>query len=201
MGLAASALFAPRPGGATAGARWGTLAGAPPLVIAHRGASGIFPEHTLPAYALAIQQGADVIEPDLVSTADGVLVARHEPNLVATTDVAARPEFAARRRQVLIDGAAEDGFFACDFTLAEIRTLRAVQPMAQRSQTFNGRFGIPTFDEIVALARGAGRRVAVYPETKHPAWHRDRGLPLEERLVATLRRAGWTAPTSPVFIQ
>lgn len=176
-----------------------------PLVIAHRGASGYLPEHTLEAYARAIEQGADFIEPDLVSTRDGVLIVRHEPNMIATTDVADRPEFASRRKTILVDGVEDTGFFACDFTLAEIRTLRAKQANAERDQSHNGRYGIPTFDEVIALAQTEagerGRAIGVYVETKHPTWHAERGLPLEDELVAALDEAGWKEAGSPVFIQ
>ncbi|MFZ5538865.1 MAG: glycerophosphodiester phosphodiesterase [Pseudomonadota bacterium] len=176
-----------------------------PIVIAHRGASGYLPEHTLEAYALAIELGADYIEPDLVATRDGVLIARHEPNLIATTDVATRPEFASRRRKAVVDGVEEEGFFASDFTLAEIRTLRAVQPLAERDQSFNGRFGIPTFAEVLDLVRRKsaeqGRAIGVYPETKHPTYHRDLGLPLEDRVLDELTRAGMNHRGAPVFIQ
>jgi glycerophosphoryl diester phosphodiesterase len=176
-----------------------------PLVIAHRGASGYLPEHTLEAYALAIELGADYVEPDLVATRDGVLIARHEPNLIATTDVAARPEFASRRRTAVVDGVTEEGFFASDFTLAEIRTLRAVQPMADRDQSFNGRFRIPTFAEVLDLVRRKsaeqGRAIGVYPETKHPTYHRNLGLALEDRVLDELTRAGMNHRGAPVFIQ
>ena len=176
-----------------------------PLVIGHRGAPGHLPDHTLAGYALAIAQGADYIEPDLVATKDGHLIARHEPNITTTTDVASRPEFAGRRRTAIVDGAAETGWFASDFTLKEIRRLRAVQPLAERPQRFNGKFGIPTFDEVLALAklggRLRGRAVGVYPETKHPTYHDNLGLPLEQRLVGALRRAGLDRRRAPVFIQ
>ena len=176
-----------------------------PLVIGHRGASGYLPEHTLAGYALAVGLGADYIEPDLVVTKDGRLVARHEPNITNTTDVASRPEFADRKRTAIVDGVAEEGWFASDFTLAEIRTLRAVQPFPERPQQFNGRFAIPTFDEVIALAKRLGKKhgrtVGVYPETKHPTYHRALGLPLERRLLNALRRAGWNRRGAPVFIQ
>ena len=187
------------------------LAGPPPatergpIVIGHRGASGYLPEHTLAAYALAIELGADYIEPDLVMTKDGHLIARHEPNLIATTDVAARPEFASRRRTALIDGIAQDGWFASDFTLTEIQTLRAVQAFPERPQQFNGRFGIPTLEDVIALARRKseekGRTIGIYPETKHPTYHRSLGLPLEPALVRALAAAGWNHRDAPVFIQ
>lgn len=176
-----------------------------PLVVAHRGASGYLPEHTLEGYRLAIEQGADIIEPDLVSTLDGQLVARHEPNITLTTDVAQRSEFAARRRLRVVDGREEDGWFTVDFTLAELRTLRAIQPRADRPQQYNGQFLIPTFDEIIALAQreGAarGRSIGVYPETKHPTWHCELGLPLEEAMLAALHSAGWSRRSDPVFLQ
>jgi glycerophosphoryl diester phosphodiesterase len=176
-----------------------------PLVIGHRGASGYLPEHTLEAYALAIELGADYIEPDLVATKDGVLIARHEPNMINTTNVAQLPQFASRRRTMVVDGIPEDGFFASDFTLAEIRTLRAVQPAGEREQAFNGQYRIPTFDEVIELARRKGheegRRIGVYPETKHPTYHQQLGLPLEDRLLAVLQRHGWNHRNAPVFIQ
>lgn len=182
-----------------------TLTGAPPLVIAHRGASGYLPEHTLEAYRLAIAQGADFIEPDLVSTRDGVLVARHEPMLSETTDVADRPGFASRRTTRLVDGTPVTDWFASDFTLAEIRTLRARQPMPDRDRSHDGRYLVPTLDEIIELARSEserlGRPIGVYPETKHPLFHAALGLPLEDRLVAILERAGWTGPEAPVIVQ
>jgi glycerophosphoryl diester phosphodiesterase len=182
-----------------------TAASAAPIVIAHRGASGYRPEHTLESYRLAIEMGADYIEPDLVSTRDGQLVARHEPNITATTDVAQRPEFASRRRTETVDGFEQSGWFTTDFTLAELRTLRAVQPREYRSREFDGRFPIPTFDEIIALAKSEsaarGRTIGIYPETKHPTWHCERGLALEPMLLATLARAGWTTRDAPVFIQ
>jgi glycerophosphoryl diester phosphodiesterase len=129
-----------------------------PLVIAHRGASGYLPEHTLEAYELAIELGADFIEPDLVATKDGVLIARHEPNLVNTTNVKDLPLFAGRRRTMTIDGKEEEGFFASDFTWAELREhVRAVQPLAERGAAFDGRFRIPSLDEVIVLAQRAGR--------------------------------------------
>ena len=176
-----------------------------PLVIGHRGASGYLPEHTLAAYNLAIELGADYIEPDLVMTRDGHLIARHEPNMIATTDVKDRPEFASRKRIAVVDGVAEEGWFASDFTLAEIKTLRAVQAFAERPQQFNGLFRIPTLEEIIALAKRKskekGRTIGIYPETKHPTYHHTIGLPLEGKLVEVLRRADWDDKNSPVFIQ
>ena len=176
-----------------------------PLVIGHRGTHGYLPAHTLEGYALAIELGADYIEPDLVSTKDGYLVARHEPNLIATTDVSKRPEFASRKRTAVIDGASEEGYFASDFTLFEIKQLRAVQDFADRPQQFNGKFEIPTLEEIIELAKRKaeekGRPIGIYPETKHPTYHKSIGLPLEKRLVAILARAGWNHRDAPVFIQ
>jgi glycerophosphoryl diester phosphodiesterase len=178
----------------------------PPLVIGHRGTAGYLPDHTLEGYALAIELGADYIEPDLVSTKDGVLIARHEPNIVATTDVADHPEFASRRRDALVDGVLENGFFASDFTLAEIKTLHAKQPIPQdRPRQFDGKFEIPTFDEIIDLAkrksRETGRTIGIYPETKHPTYHQSLNLPLEDKLLAALSRADWNHRNAPVFIQ
>ena len=177
-----------------------------PLVIGHRGgANGYLPEHTLEAYALGISLGADYIEPDLVATKDGHLIARHEPNLIDTTNVKDLPQFANWRRTVMVDGVATDGFFASDFTLAEIKQLRAVQSFPERDQGFNGRFQIPTLVEVIELAkrksREEGRRIGIYPETKHPTYHQGIGLPLEDRLLGVLSAAGWNQRNAPVFIQ
>ena len=178
---------------------------AAPIVIGHRGTAGYLPDHTLEGYALAIELGADFIEPDLVATRDGHLVVRHEPNLVDTTNVASLPQFAGRRRTEVVDGVAVDGFWARDFTLAEIRTLRAIQPLAGRDPRFDGEFLIPTFEEVVDLAQrksaGKGRSIGVYPETKHPTYHQAIGLPLEDRLLDVLTRKGWNHRDAPVFIQ
>jgi glycerophosphoryl diester phosphodiesterase len=175
-----------------------------PLVTGHRGAPGYLPDHTLEGYRLAIEMGADYIEPDLVATKDGHLIARHEPNIGATTDVA--DKFPERMRDGVVDGApVDDDWFASDFTLQEIKTLRAVQPLADRPQEFNGQFKIPTFEEVLELARREGRKrgrpVGVYPETKHPTYHQQLGLPLERRLVEALRRAGLDHKRAPVIIQ
>lgn len=179
-----------------------------PIVIAHRGASGYRPEHTLESYRLAIELGADYVEPDLVSTRDGVLVCRHENEIGSTTDVAAHPEFAARRTTKSIDGFSVEGWFTEDFTLAELRTLRARERLPRlrpRNTEFDGRFEIPTFDEVVALVQresaARGRTIGIYPETKHPSWFQSLGLGLEEPLLDALRRAGWTEAGAPVFIQ
>jgi len=182
-----------------------TLDGKPPLVVGHRGASGYLPEHTLESYKLAIEQGADAIEPDLVITKDGHLIARHEPMMSGTTDVSGRAEFASRKRKLLVDGQETDDWFAADFTLAEIKTLRAKQPMADRDQSHNGKYLIPTLQEIIDLAKAEsaarGRVIAIYPETKHPTFHAALGLPLEPALVGALNAAGWTTKDAPVFIQ
>ncbi|MDP3411169.1 glycerophosphodiester phosphodiesterase [Bosea sp. (in: a-proteobacteria)] len=175
------------------------------LIVGHRGASGYRPEHTLEAYKLAIEQGADFIEPDLVATKDGVLIARHEPMMSGTTDVATRPEFASRKTTRKVDGVDTTDWFAGDFTLAEIKTLRAKQAFADRDQSHNGRYQIPTFQEVIELAKSEsarlGRTIGVYPETKHPIFHAAIGLALEDRLLDTLKAAGWTEKSSPVIIQ
>jgi len=175
----------------------------PPLVIAHRGASGYRPEHTLEAYALAVAQGADFIEPDLVSTRDGRLVARHENEIGGTTDVALK--FPGRRDSRVIDGVVVEGWFTEDFTLAELKTLRARERLAFRSHAFDGQFEVPTLEEILALLarleEQTGRRVGLYPETKHPSYFRGLGLPLEEPLLALLHTHGYTSARDPVFLQ
>ena len=152
-----------------------------------------------------IELGADFIEPDLVATKDGELIARHEPNLIATTDVSRQPEFANRKRKAIIDGAEEEGWFASDFTLKEIKTLRVVQDFADRPQEFNDLFEIPTFEEVIALAKRKSKKkdrtIGIYPETKHPTYHKSLGLPLEARLVKILKAEGWDHPDAPVFIQ
>lgn len=177
-----------------------------PLVIGHRGgATGYLPEHTLVNYALGIALGADFVEPDLVATKDGHLIARHEPNLIATTNVGDIPKFASRKRTAVIDGFAEVGFFASDFTLAEIKQLRAVQQSGERDQSFNGEYEIPTLEEVIAFVKRKsaeeGRRIGIYPETKHPTYHQSIGLALEDRLLAVLAKAGWNHRSAPVFIQ
>jgi glycerophosphoryl diester phosphodiesterase len=180
----------------------------PPILIAHRGASADRPEHTLMAYKLAIEQGADFIEPDLVATKDGQLVARHENEISGTTDVAGRPEFAARRTKKTIDGVVMEGWFTEDFTLAELKTLRARERLPQlraANTAFDGTETVPTFEEILALVKAeearTGRRIGLYPETKHPTHFRELGLPLEQPLLAALGRAGYRAKSDPVFIQ
>jgi glycerophosphoryl diester phosphodiesterase len=174
-----------------------------PLIIAHRGASGYRPEHTLDSYRVAVAMGADFIEPDLVSTRDGVLIARHENEIGATTDVAAR--FPDRKATKIIDGKSVTGWFTEDFTLAEIRTLRARERLSFRSHDYDGQFQIPTFDDVIALAQELGQKrqrpVGIYPETKHPTYFRSIGLPLEGRLLASLEAHGWNRRDAPVFIQ
>jgi glycerophosphoryl diester phosphodiesterase len=179
-----------------------------PIIIAHRGASGERPEHTLAAYQLAIEQGADFIEPDLVMTRDGQLVARHENDISGTTDVSSRKEFADRKATKVIDGIKHTGWFTEDFTLAELKTLRAKErlPLLRRGNSkFDGQFEVPTLREIIALAKAAsartGRTIGIYPETKHPSYFASIGLPLEAALVAELRAAGWDRADAPVFIQ
>lgn len=179
-----------------------------PIVIGHRGASGYRPEHTLAAYRLAIRLGADYVEPDLVATKDGVLVARHENEISGTTDVADHPEFAGRRTTKTIDGRPVTGWFTEDFTLAELKTLRAKERLPQvrpDNTRYDGRFEIPTLDEVLELvkdeSRREGRKIGVYPETKHPTYFDSIGLSLEEPLVRTLRRHGLDKHKSKVFIQ
>jgi hypothetical protein len=181
-----------------------TLNGQPPIVIGHRGASGERPEHTLESYKLAIQRGADFIEPDLVSTKDGVLIARHEVNITETTDVATRSEFTDRYTTKVIDGVTERGWFADDFTLEEIKTLRAKERLSFRDQSYNGLFEVPTLEEVINLVKQVeaetGRKIGIYPETKHPTYHDSVGLSLEEPLVETLKKNDFTDPNR-VFIQ
>jgi glycerophosphoryl diester phosphodiesterase len=183
-----------------------TLGGRPPIVIAHRGASGERPEHTLVAYERAIAQGADCIEPDLVLTKDGVLVARHDIYLSTTTDVADHPEFASRRRLATDEGhrGLEDWFVA-DFTFAELRTLRARQAFKGRSSEFDGRYEIPTFDEVLQLAARSrtttGARLCVYPEAKAPAFHASLEQDIGGAILAALHAHGLDAGDAPVFIQ
>ena len=178
------------------------------IIIAHRGASGERPEHTSAAYQLAIDQGADFIEPDLVLTKDGVLVARHENDISETTDVSAKPEFAGRKTSKTIDRQKMTGWFTEDFTLAELKTLRAKERLPQlrkANMAYDGQFEVPTFDEILELAKTAsaktGRAIGIYPETKHPSYFASIGLPHEAPLLASLKKYGHTQKTAPVFIQ
>lgn len=190
-----------------------------PIVIGHRGACGYLPEHTLASYFLAIQYGADYVEPDLVMTRDAVLVARHENEIGGTTDVAAHPEFAARRTTRLIDGSTVTGWFTEDFTLAELKTLRARERIADirpANTRFDGQFEIPTLEEILALLRGAGLQraaraaqlraaapapIGIYPETKHPSYFASLGLAMEAPLLEALERHGYAGRTAPVWLQ
>ena len=178
------------------------------LIIAHRGASGERPEHTLASYERAIDQGADYIEPDLVATRDGVLVARHENEISGTTDIADRPEFAARLTTRMIDGQEITGWFTEDFTLAELRTLRArerLPDLRPANRAFDGLYQLPTLAEIIALVRAkeaeTGRRIGIYPEIKHPSYFAGIGHDLAEMLVGALDEAGYRTAQDPVFIQ
>ena len=172
------------------------------IIIAHRGASGERPEHTIASYTRAIEQGADYIEPDLVLTKDGVLVARHENEISETTDVAEKPEFADRKTTKTIDGHKMTGWFTEDFTLAELKTLRAKERLPQLrkdNMAFDGQFEIPTFEEVLTLAKA--HNVGVYPETKHPSYFASIGLPHEAPLLAMLTRFGHVTKDAPIFIQ
>lgn len=175
-----------------------------PLVIGHRGASGYRPEHTLESYRLAIELGADFVELDLVATKDGVLIARHEPNLINTTNVGDMAQFADRKKTVSVDGAVQEGFFSNDFTLAEIKELRARQSQPQRDQSYNDQFAIPTLQDVIDLVKQTeaetGRAVGIYPETKHPTYFDELGLSLEAPLIALLIANDFTDPER-VFIQ
>jgi glycerophosphoryl diester phosphodiesterase len=181
-----------------------TLNGQSPIVIGHRGSSGEQPEHTIAAYKLAIARGADFIEPDLVVTKDGVLIARHEPDITGTTDVSTRPEFASRKTTKMVDGVAVTGWFAEDFTLAEIKTLRAVERLAFRSQAYNGLYEIPTLDEIIALVKETekttGQKIGIYPETKHPTYFSDQGYNTSQLLIDNLVKNKFTDPDR-IYIQ
>lgn len=188
--------------------RMATLSGEPPIIIAHRGASGERPEHTLASYTLAIEQGADFIEPDLVLTRDGILVARHENDISETTDIADKPEFADRKTVKVIDGQRHEGWFTEDFTLAELKTLRAKERLPQlraANATYDGQFEIPTFEEILQLLqrreKQRGKRIGVYPETKHPSYFKALGLDHDEPLLKLLKQYGYGGKDDPVFIQ
>jgi glycerophosphoryl diester phosphodiesterase len=179
-----------------------------PIVIAHRGASGYLPEHTLAAYATAILQGADFIEPDLVMTKDGHLIARHDNVLNLTTDVASRAEFAGRKTTKMVDGASIEGWFSEDFTLDEIKTLRAIERIPDirpANKRLDGQFEIPTLREIIGLVQGLeralDRAIGIYPETKHPTYFDCLNLSMEEPLVRVLHRSGYRGPRARVFIQ
>ena len=205
----ASGANAAKPAAAkAAGAQAVPLTSAKPLVIGHRGASGHRPEHTLAAYALAARMGADYIEPDLVSTKDHVLVARHENEISGTTNVADHPEFATRRTTKVIDGVSLEGWFTEDFTLAELRTLRAkerIPELRQRNTIYDGRYRVPTFDGIIDLAkrlsRELGRVIGLYPETKHPSYFRSIGLPLETPLIEAIAKNKLDKARAEVIVQ
>jgi glycerophosphoryl diester phosphodiesterase len=178
------------------------------VVIGHRGSAGHRPEHTQGGYELAVAMGADWIEPDLVPTKDHVLVVRHENEISGTTDVSLRPEVAARKTTKVIDGRNVTGWFTEDFTLAELKTLRAVERLPairQRNTVYNGYYQVLTFQEVLDLAKKLrhryGREVGVFPETKHPTYFRSIGLPLEEPLIETIKRNGLNRPGSSVVVQ
>ncbi|ADB30391.1 glycerophosphoryl diester phosphodiesterase [Kribbella flavida DSM 17836] len=178
------------------------------VVVGHRGASGYRPEHTLAAYELAARMGADFVEPDLVTTKDRVLVARHEPEIGGTTDVASRPEFAARKKTKDLDGTPVTGWFTEDFTLQELKTLRATEripALRQQNTVFNKRYQVPTLQEVIdltkRLSRELGRPIGIYPETKHPTYFQRQGLALEPELVKVLNRNGLNRPGAKVFVQ
>ncbi|HEU4778972.1 MAG TPA: glycerophosphodiester phosphodiesterase [Steroidobacteraceae bacterium] len=193
--------------------------GSPPFVIAHRGASGYVPEHTLAGYFIAIQQGADYVEPDLVISKDGALLARHENEIGGTTDVSARPEFASRKVTKTIDGETFTGWFTEDFTLAELKSLRARERLPDlrgANARYDGAFSIPTFDEVLdlvvaanaqraELARAAGLppppRIGVYPETKHPSYFAKLGLFFDDRMLESLNRRGYSKRSDPICLQ
>jgi len=178
---------------------------ATPTLYAHRGASALRPEHTLAAYAKAIEDGADFVEPDLVVTRDGVLVARHENAITDTTDVATRPGFASRKRRMTIDGEAHEGWFVSDFTLAELKTLRAVERLPKmRGTAYDGQFQVVSFEEVIdfvaAESAARGRTIGLIPELKHSTWFAGAGLALEDRFVSTLKAHEYTR-RAPVVVQ
>ena len=184
-----------------------TLDGALPLIIGHRGLPGLYPEEVIAGYQAAISGGTDALELDLQSSSDGVLFACHNVYLSDTTDVASHPEFGSRKKSRMVDGVPTGpDWYISDFTAAELKSLRARQPIAARSKQYDGLYPMATFQEIIDLARQAmaanpGRRINLYPETKNPLYQRQLGRPLEERLVAMLTKEGWNAPDAPVFVQ
>lgn len=180
------------------------LAPSEPLIIAHRGAPAELPEHTLTSYERAIEQGADYIEPDLVMTREGIFVARHENEISGTTDIADHPEFADRHTTKIIDGENISGWFTEDFTLAELRTLRARERLPElrpRSATYDGQYGIPTLVEIIELVQRQNRTVGIIPEIKHPGYFASIGLPMQQALADQLADAGYDSPDDPAMIQ
>lgn len=179
-----------------------------PLIIAHRGASGYRPEHTIAAYELAVEMGADYIEPDLVMTGDGVLVDRHEPEVSGTTDVAERPEFADRRTTKQVDDRSVTGWFVEDFTLEELRTLRAKERLGDlrpESAAYGGRFRVPTFEEVLQarteLSRASGRTIGIIPEIKHPTYLHALGFDPEAEVTRVVQAHGLGRPDAPVWVQ
>lgn len=176
-----------------------------PIIIGHRGACGYLPEHTIASYKLAIEMGADYIEPDLVSTKDGVLIARHENNISDTTNVSDKPEFTNRKTNKIIDNKEVRGWFTEDFTLTEIKTLKAKERLPFRNHFYDGRFAIPTLQEIIDLVQQKsveiGRNIGIYPETKYPTYFKSINLALEENLVSILKKNGYTRSDAPIFIQ
>ena len=185
--------------------KYPTLSGKDPLIVGHRGASGYLPEHTIASYTKAIELGADFIEPDLVMTLDGVLVVRHEPMLSGTTNVSEIPAFASKKTTKNVDGAMVEDWFVSDFTLAEIKQLKAKQAFAERSQEYNNLYDVPTFTEVIALAKEKaaqlGKTIGIYPETKHPAYHEALNLKISDKLLDELTTAGWNNASSPVYVQ
>jgi glycerophosphoryl diester phosphodiesterase len=194
-------------GAAQAATLPGTLDGAPPVIIGHRGLPGLYPEEVVPGYQAAIAAGTDALELDLQSSSDGVLFACHNVYLSDTTDVADHPEFAARRKSRMVDGVATgpDWYFS-DFTAAELKTLRVRQPLPMRSKRYDGRYPLATFQEVIDIAKQAtaahaGHRIYIYPETKNPLYQRQLGHPLEAKLLTMLEHEGWNTPDAPVFVQ
>lgn len=176
-----------------------------PIIIAHRGAQSIYPEHTLEAYKKAIFLGADFIEPDLVMTSDGILVARHEPYISTTTDIARHPEFASKKTTKTIDGQEVTDWFVSDFTLKELKTLRAIQARSERSKEFDGLFKIVTFQEVIDLVKThttlKGNPVGIYPELKHPTYHSRIGLPMLDTFMSQIDAHGYNTREAPIFVQ
>jgi glycerophosphoryl diester phosphodiesterase len=182
-----------------------TLNGEKTIVIGHRGTPGYLPEHTIEGYTNAIIMGADFIEPDLVMTKDGFLVVRHEPMLSGTTNVSEMPKFTSKKTTKNVDGKQITDWFVSDFTLAEIKQLRAKQAFAERPKQFDNLYSIPTFDAVIALAKQKskelGRTIGIYPETKHPSFHEAQNLHITDKLLEQLTAAGWNNAESPVYIQ
>lgn len=176
-----------------------------PIIIAHRGAQSIYPEHTMRGYEKSVEMGADYIEPDLVMTKDGIFVARHEPFISGTTNVGELPQFADRKTTKILDGVPITDWFVSDFTLAELKTLRARQSWSNRTQEYNDQFEIPTFAEILAFAKAhkttSGNPVGIYPELKHPTFHKDLGLPMADQFLGQIEKAGYNSEESQIFVQ